>query len=209
MSEPYTYHLIHADDDYPPVLIRFAPGEDTERVMFSQPRYELVDEDDGNWVASFDDEDAAYEARDVKNREHGIDPKTDEPRFYVSDAYDNDTRPDWFHDGGFGAHWHRTDAWRGYSQVDYNDLWEPYAGGWVTGYPDDTTGYKMTAADLHNALWEGTIVPPFPVVWFFGVTSNVFSQSSDILIPAGKADEMDAWLETVDFDPEAVGHACN
>ena len=133
-----------------------------------------------------------------------------DPRFYVNDCLDQDMLPDWLVDGEFGSRYVRTDAWRGYTQVTHNELWEEYTGGWVTGFPDEYTSYKMTAADLHNGLHDGTIDhPPFPIVWFFGITSNVFSQTSDILIPAGKSDEFEAWLKTVDFDPEAVQHAFN
>lgn len=208
MNDEYTYHLTFDEDGSDPVVIRFAPDEETERVIFAQPRYAVWDESSCEHVEWFNDRDGAEEHAGDLNDQVGS--GSDDPQYWVQDAYENDSRPDWFHEGGFGAVWKSTDAWRGYTDPVYDDsIWEPYISGWVTGYPDEYTSYKMTAADLHNGLYDGSLIPPFPIVWFFGVTSNVFSQVSDILIPVGKADEFEAWLGTVNFDPEAVQHAFN
>lgn len=204
-----TYYLITDGDDYPPAITRFAPYDRPQRVVFSMHRYGVFDTEEGYCVETCDDEDDARAELAKVLADVGQDEDTEDPRFFIVDAHNYDIVPEWFSDGGFGARWVSTDAWRGYSQVTHNDTWEDYAGGWVTGYPDDTVRHKVVAADLFEALMMGRIEPPFPIVWFFGVTSNVFSTASDMLVPADRSDEFDAWLQSVDFDPEAVGRAFN
>ena len=221
MIEATTTYLIHSGDDYPPTFIRFDPDGTIEKVLLASTRYELFDEDEGYGVEYSDDEDDIYELRAKYRVDNGLatidengdaiptDDEDNDPRFYVNDCMDMDMAPDWF--DGFGSHYVHTDGWRGYTDVDYDrGRWQAYASGWLTGYPDASTSYKMTAADLHNALWEGELTVPFPVVWFFGVTSNVFSQTSDILIPADMEDEFTDWLvDVAGFDGEKVQHAFN
>ncbi len=220
MIDAETFYLIHSDDDYPPTFIHFDPDGEIEKVLVSSYRYNLMDEEEGYGVESSNDEDAIYKLKDKYMVDNGLATLDDDgdlvlgddyadPRFYVQDCMDMDSPPDWF--DGFGSHYVSTDGWRGYTDVDYDrGQWQAYASGWLTGYPDGSTSYKMTAADLHNKLWEGELTVPFPIVWFFGVTSNVFSQTSDILIPADREDDFTEWLTTVaGFDGEAVQHAFN
>lgn len=215
-----TIYLTHQDDEAPDSFIHFDPDGDTTIVRLSSVRFELFDEDEGYGVEHSNDEDEIYRLRDKYRMDNelatldedgitAIGSEDDEPRFYVNDCLDQDMQPDWLVDGEFGSTYVHTDAWRGYTRVTHNELWEEYTGGWVTGFPDESTTYKMTAADLHNGLFDGTITPPsFPIVWFFGITSNVFSQTSDILIPAGKSDEFETWLsEVAGYSPEEVRHA--
>lgn len=218
----YPSMLVHDNDEAPSTLIRFMPDhDDSERILFSSPRFELNDEEGEVFETSGDEEDI-YQQRDKARMDHDLatideygitatEEEEDEPRFTVSDCMDRDEVPDWFTDGSFGTHYHHSDGWRGYSVVDYDhDIWEEFAGGWVTGFPDEATSHKMSAAELHNELYAGNITPPFPIVWFFGVTSNVFSMSSDILIPAGKSEEFETWINQVNgFDDEEIRHAFN
>ena len=207
MTEHETFYLIHQDDENPDTFIHFDPYDEITVVKLSSPRYAIWDEDEQYHIEHSDDEDAIYELLESLRTEHD-DEAGD--RLYINDTRDYDMEPDWFDDGGFGSKYVRTDGWRGYTQVTHNDTWEEYAGGWVTGYPDEYTSYKMTAADLHNALYAGELEAPFPIVWFFGITSNVFSQTSDILIPAGRKTEFETWLAGVaGLDPEKVQHAFN
>ena len=217
MRDIDTTYLVHIGDDYPPSVTMFEPGYDPHRVVFSQHRFGVFSTADGYNVEEFDDEQDALDAWRTLMMDEGHASIVDgefEVNEDVEDDLPYDVRdaqwyaPSWFTDGEFGSRWVSTDAWRGYSQVTHNGQWEEYAGGWVTGYPDDTVRHKMTAADLLEALTNGDIEPPFPIVWFFGVTSNVFSTSSDILIPAGHGDEFEAWLtDETAFDPEAVERA--
>lgn len=219
MTDMDTSYLVLPDDEYPPSVTMFEPDYNAHRVVFSMHRFGLFDEDEGYCVEEFDSERRAYDARNAAMIEAGlatmvdgeftITDEYDEPRFHVEDAQWMDSAPSWFFDGEFGCVYIHTDGWRGYSQVTHNDQWEAYAGGWVTGYPDDSTQYKVVAGTLLEALSTGYITPPFPIVWFFGVTSNVFSTSSDLLVPAGLSDEFEAWLASVNFDPEEVSHAFN
>jgi hypothetical protein len=220
MSETEAIYLTHQSDDSPDTFMYFDPDGDTTIVHLSSPRFELFDNDEGCGVEYSDDEDEIYRLLDKHLMDNdlaildegvitAIESEECDPRFYVNDCRDQDMQPDWLADGGFGSRYVRTDGWRGHTQVTHNDSWEAYTGGWVTGYPDEYTSYKMTAANLHNGLYDGTIDhPPFPIVWFFGVTSNVFSQTSDILIPTGKSEEFETWLsEVAGYSPEDVRHA--
>jgi hypothetical protein len=208
LDEPTTSYLILEGDDYPETLIYFAPTG-TEVTKFSSPRFGLWDEDEGYQTehasTSEDIVEKFYAA--LTEADMTEDDNDESGRFRICDARDADLVLDWFEDGEFGSHYVHTDAWRGYTVVDYNGRWEEYTGGWVTGYPDESTSHKMTAADLHNALYEGDLVPPFPIVWYFGRTSNVFSQTSDILIPSGQREEFETWLAEVGYLPEAVERA--
>ena len=208
MREIEATYLIHRDEEgYPPTFLRFAPGEDPQRVVFSTPRYAIFDELEDGSVEFSNDWDELEELL-VSMREESDDGDGD--RFWAYDAHEDTYGVEWFSDYKLGARWHSSNAWRGYEEPTYSDELEPFASGWITGYPDETVTYKRVTEHLFADLINGDLEPPFEVFWFIGVTSNVFSQSSDILVPAGKSDEFSLWLDGLDgYDSEGMTHAFN
>ena len=199
MREIEATYLTHMDEEgYPPTIVRFAPGEDPQRVVFSQNRYGIFDELEDATLEESNDEEALYELLESVRTEHD-DEAGD--RFWIYDAHDDPYGVEWFVEYGFGARWHSSNAWRGYTVPVFDeDKLETFATGWVTGFPDETVSHKRVAEYLFEALINGDLEPPFEVFWFMAVTSNVFSQSADILIPAGKDQEFEAWIDASSFD---------
>lgn len=85
----------------------------------------------------------------------------------------------------------RTDGWRGYWDVIIADGYKTVAFGWSTGRWDDVP-WKHLFNDFCESISEGEVECPFELTFAFGLTSNVFSVSSDIII---KESEMDSFLE--------------
>ena len=206
MREIEPTYLTHQDEEgYPPTITRFAPGEDPSRVVFSSHRYAINDGEEDSTVEWSNDEEELGSKLDALREEHD-DPDGD--RFWISDAYDDPYEVEWFEEYTFGAGYKSTDAWRGYEYPTFSDELETFAQGWITGFPDETTQYKRVAEYLFAALLNEELEPPFEVFWFMGVTSNVFSQTADIIVPAGKGDELAAWLdENFSYGSEEVQHA--
>lgn len=75
----------------------------------------------------------------------------------------------------------------------------PYRG-WTTGWPDDSVSHKLEASQIYEKMLENS--PPFPVVWLFGTTSNIFSMSTDVLVRDKDEDKFDAYLLTLGSDAE-------
>ncbi len=103
-----------------------------------------------------------------------------------ADEFHYDEPPDWFaprFNGGLiyvVAGWSQTDGWRGHTEFDISPGWSFVGSGWTTGYPDETVSHKLEASQIYEKMVEKS--PPFPVVWLFGMTSNVFSQVTDVLV---------------------------
>jgi len=93
--------------------------------------------------------------------------------------------------------WISTDAWRGYTDWKLQDGFEAVADGWVTGVPDETTSRKARLGDLFEDLKEGKIVPPIDIFWVFGITSNIFSQSSSVVVRKKDKKKLAKWLEEI------------
>jgi len=232
-SDDDTPSTVHAffpfDPDYPDT-------EHVETVVVSSPRFRIVDRgedhtDIEDWIQEdrpyedvdyFDDERVAYRFLRRKQTEHGLatitkdgwkvlDDEDDNPRFILEDVNDVDEVPPWFDEVGIRIGYRSTDGWRGHTTFDVGAGWHEYAGGWVTGYPDQYTQHKMDAVTIHNALHQGTIRPPVPILWCFGVTSNVFSTVSDVFIPDGADDIIQEWLnglaDDLGVDDESFGRA--
>lgn len=87
----------------------------------------------------------------------------------------------------------RTDAWRGYWDVVVNDYYTNIASGWSTGNWDDVK-WKHAFNKLVEDIAEGDLECPYKVTFAFGLTSNVFSVSSDILIKKSDEEGFIEWL---------------
>ena len=128
-----------------------------------------------------------------------------------ADEYQYDDPPDWFaprFNGGLiyvVAGWFQTDGWRGYAELDITPGWSFVASGWTTGYPDDSTSHKLEASQIYEKMLEKS--PAFPVVWLFGVTSNVFSQVTDVLVQDGDEDSWEAYLVSLGSDADKFSDA--
>lgn len=90
--------------------------------------------------------------------------------------------------------WVKTDGWRGYTDWEFFKGYAELAGGWVTGYPDDTTERKYKLAEMFEDLESGDFVPPVPIYWIFGHTSNVFSTASAIVAKKSDFPALEKWL---------------
>lgn len=80
-----------------------------------------------------------------------------------------------------GFEYVRTDAWRGYWNPQIRKEFMTF-DGWSTGYVDETIGHKAMLNDFLDDLAEQHNVLYFPIWVVMSPTSNVFSQSTDIMI---------------------------
>ena len=78
--------------------------------------------------------------------------------------------------------WKKTDAWRGYQDWVLEKGFEELSDGWITGWPDETTQRKVELSDIFESTTKQGVKPPCSLWWIFGITSNVFSQSSALII---------------------------
>lgn len=93
--------------------------------------------------------------------------------------------------------WVSMNAWRGYTDWELLDGYVEAAEGWVTGYPDETVQRKVELSDYYEQLCDGKIVPPCEIWWIFGVTSNIFSTASTIVVRKEDTEKLDEWLKKV------------
>lgn len=94
--------------------------------------------------------------------------------------------------------WHKSDAWRGYTDWELKPGYTKIADGWVTGMPDESTQRKVELADYFEQLKSGELIPPVEIWWLFGKTSNVFSTASSIVCRSGDVETLKQWLEEID-----------
>jgi len=213
-----TTWLTFDDDEHPNTLVAFFPTGRKQVVKFVNQGFEVRDrgedigsrdQDQGEWISSHDSEDDAVKALTVLRGEHGLakatsygwvlsDDENEDPRFVI-DSLEDRERPAWFDEVQVEAGYKHTDGWRGYTTFEPGDGWTALTGGWVTGYPDETVRHKADAADVYQALYGGGLVAPIPMLWCFGVTSNVFSTSVDVFVPNGSEDLVNAWLDGLDM----------
>jgi hypothetical protein len=86
-----------------------------------------------------------------------------------------------------------TDGWRGYHQPVLADGYVTLADGWSTGNYSDVP-WKHKFNNFVSELASGEKVCPVDVTLAYGLTSNVFSVSTDIIVASGDVDEFTAWV---------------
>lgn len=91
--------------------------------------------------------------------------------------------------------WKQSDGWRGYTTWTLKPGYVVLADGWTTGYPDDSVPRKQKIADLFEEFSAGNITPPVDLWWLFGITSNVFSQVTDIVCRERDVVALEEWLK--------------
>lgn len=100
--------------------------------------------------------------------------------------------------------WHKTDAWRGYTDWTLKPGYEKISDGWVTGMPDESTRRKADLAEIYEQLKSGKLVPPVQMYWLFGITSNVFSTACTLVVKSTDKAALVEWLASVDCSVEAL-----
>ena len=104
---------------------------------------------------------------------------------------------EWWEDaspnGVTGFKYVRTDAWRGYHDPIIEEGYTTLASGWSTGKWSDVA-YKHKFNDFVEEIAEGKIECPFELVFAFGLTSNVFSVSSDVIIMKSDLEPFTEWM---------------
>ncbi len=93
--------------------------------------------------------------------------------------------------------WVASSAWRGYIDWEYENGYEEYAEGWTTGWADETIQEKADLNDLLKDLCDGELKPPCPIYIICGMTSNVFSTSTTILIHKDNKEKIEKWLTEI------------
>jgi len=102
--------------------------------------------------------------------------------------------------------WANTGGYHGHTDWVLNNGFVKYSEGWVTGYPDETTKRKAELSELYDDLRTGKLVPPVTIWWVFGVTSNIFSTSSSIIIKKKNMKKLNKWLESIGHSKESIDH---
>jgi len=100
--------------------------------------------------------------------------------------------------------WKNTDGWRGYTDWELKEGFIEVADGWITGFPDRTTERKIELAEIFDKLKAGEIKPPCKIYWIFGITSNVFSTASSVVIENGNEEIIEKWLQKIDGGTEGL-----
>ena len=90
----------------------------------------------------------------------------------------------------------RTDAWRGYWDVEIAHGYTTLASGWATGSYSDVP-WKHAFNDLVDRIQEGELQPPVELIFAFGLTSNVFSTSTDVIVRECDLKTLTMWLTLV------------
>lgn len=96
-------------------------------------------------------------------------------------------------DGVDGFKYIRTDGWRGYWDPVIAEGYTTLASGWSTGRWDDVA-YKHKFNDLVEGIHQGELECPCKVIFAFGLTSNVFSVASDVIIREKDLEAFQEWL---------------
>ena len=105
--------------------------------------------------------------------------------------------------GVSGFKYVKTDAWRGYWDPIIEDGYITLASGWSTGRYEDVS-WKHTFNDFVEQIAEGEYCP-YEIVFAFGLTSNVFSVASDVIIKEADLEGFTEWLgETIGITPEQL-----
>jgi len=100
----------------------------------------------------------------------------------------------------------RTDGWRGYYESHIAEGFVEIAGGWVTGFPDDTVSRKLTVAEFYGGLVAGDFEAPKDLYWVFSPTSNVFSTTCKIACRVEDKEEIENWLSASGESPDELNY---
>jgi hypothetical protein len=101
----------------------------------------------------------------------------------------------------------RTDGWRGYWDTIVEDGYTTLASGWSTGRWSDVP-WKHKFNDFVDSIADGEVECPFELIFSFGLTSNVFSTSSDVIIRESKLEAFTEWLaEEMGTTLEEIRHS--
>ena len=93
--------------------------------------------------------------------------------------------------------WNNSGGWSGYTDWKLKKGYIELADGWVTGSTDETTERKVELADVFEKLQEGKLTPPCDIWWAFGVTSNIWSTASTMIIRSKDEAVAKAWIEEI------------
>lgn len=91
--------------------------------------------------------------------------------------------------------WVNSGGYRGYTDWTLEEGYITVSDGWVTGMPDSTTNRKADLGEVFEQLKEDKFRPPIPLYWMFGVTSNIFSTSSSLIIKETDKEAFEAWMQ--------------
>jgi len=97
-------------------------------------------------------------------------------------------------EGVDGFTYHRTDGWRGYWQPEISKGFIDVASGWATDSYDDVP-WKHKFNALVDNIQSGELSCPYKIVFVFGLTSNVFSTSTDVLVKESELEKFTTWLQ--------------
>lgn len=100
--------------------------------------------------------------------------------------------------------WVKIDGWRGYTDWEITEGYTEIADGWVTGFPDKSVERKIELSEMFEDLLEGKVTPPCPLYWLFGITSNVFSTASAIIIKKENEKILADWLDKINGGVEGL-----
>lgn len=121
-----------------------------------------------------------------------------EGTFLIDNIFDYEELPEPIKAGK----WIRTDGWRGYQDWELHDEYISVITGWTTGYIDDWTKRKQDFNDLIEKLMNGKIECPVELWVAMGRTSNVFSNTIDIIIHKKDKEKFIKWTEKQKLDIE-------
>ena len=93
-----------------------------------------------------------------------------------------------------GFTYHRTDGWRGYWEPEISKGFIEVASGWATDSHDDVP-WKHKFNDLVDNIHTGELSCPYKIIFVFGLTSNVFSTSTDVLVKESELEKFTTWLQ--------------
>jgi hypothetical protein len=92
-----------------------------------------------------------------------------------------------------GFEYVRTDGWRGYWNAQIGEGYAVVANGWSTGRWEDVA-YKHDFNDFVEKIGSGDLECPFELIFAYGLTSNVFSVSSDVVIREVDLEAFTEWI---------------
>lgn len=206
-------YMVFPDEDHGNTIRAFFPDGRTQAVLLSDPPFEVRDrgedvddrdDDEGEYLSSHRTEEEAVAAVAKLYEEwDGSDEDDDTSRYSIEDL-DWCDHPRWFDEAHVAIEYVHTDGWRGHTKFSPPEGWETLTYGWMTGFPDETTTRKVAAMDVLELLGEGVIEVPVPIIWCFGVTSNVFSTSVDVFVPEGTKERVNEWLDGLEVTDAAA-----
>lgn len=120
--------------------------------------------------------------------------------------------PDWFTqfipEDWAGRKYVSSGGWRGfYSTFKTFQGVEELAGGWHTGWADETVSRKLKVGGLLANLETGDLVPPVPIYVLLEPTSNLFSTTTTIFTATKDVSVITEWLEQIGFSVDSLKFA--